>query len=158
MLRHPSHAPAQAVLKPLMLSQELHKLSKKRTPSLSKPLGWCFWAQGISEPPPSRNEQGRGFTLAAAMPSASGRGLPTRPRKHIYSKDSKRASNVASALPARLASFSSQANHLASALTPCRSAEQRSRHRRGVSGAKMGSPMGWGRQRLNLTAAEQALT
>lgn len=55
--------PAQAAPKPLMLSQELHKVSKKQTPSPSKPLGGCFWARGISEPPPSRNEQDRGLVL-----------------------------------------------------------------------------------------------
>lgn len=108
MLQRPSHAPAQAVPKPLTLSQELRKLSKKQTPSPSKPLGRCFWARGVSEPPPSRNEQGSGFALAAKTPGTSGRGLPTSPQKHIYSKDSDRGSNVASALPARLASFSSQ--------------------------------------------------
>lgn len=150
-------APVQAVPKPLMLSPELHELSKKQPPSPSKPLGRCFWARGVSEHPPSRNEQGRGFARAAETPGAGGRGLPTSPQKHIYSKDSKRGSTVARALPARLASFSSQANHLAGMRTPCRSAEQRSRRGRGVSGAHMGSAMGWGGQRLNPTAAEEAL-
>lgn len=140
-----------------MLSQELHKLSKKQTPSPSKPLGRCFWARGVPDPPPSRNEQGGGFTLAAETPGTNGRGLPTSPQKHVYSKDSKCGSNVARALPACLASFSSQANHLAGTLTPCRSAEQRSRHGQGVSSTDTGSPMGWRRQRLNPTAAEQAL-
>lgn len=145
----------RVVPKPLTFSQELHELSKKQTPSSPKPLGQSFW---VTEPPPSRNEQGRGFVLAAEMPGASGRGLPASPQKHIYSKDSKCGSNVARALPARLASFSSQANHLAGMPTPRRSAEQRSRHGRGVSGAETGSPMGRGRQSLNPPAAEQALT
>lgn len=37
----------------------------------------------------SRNERGRGFACAAEMPGTNGRGLPTKPQKHIYSKDSK---------------------------------------------------------------------
>lgn len=38
----------------------------------------------------SRNERSRGFACAAEMPGTNGRGLPTKPQKHIYSKDSKK--------------------------------------------------------------------
>lgn len=71
--------------------------------------------------------------LAVETPGSNGRGLPTSPQKNIYSKDSKHGLNVARVLPVCLASFRSQANHLAGVLTPCRSAEQRLWLRQGVS-------------------------
>lgn len=101
-------------------------LSRKQSPSPSKSLGWCFW--GVSEPPPSRNQRGRG---------AGGRGHPSSPQKHIYSKGSKRGLKSVRALPAHVASFCSRANCLSSTMSQHKSAEQSSGR---ISSVTMGSP------------------